>query len=68
MYNKASQETDSEKRAAYSVELQQMLVDNGILCVASHNTMNIVTKTGVTGIAPHPSDYYEITADLDMAQ
>lgn len=45
-----------------------MLVDNGILCVASHNTMNIVTKTGVTGIAPHPSDYYEITADLDMAQ
>ena len=62
LYNKASQETDSEKRAAYSVELQQMLVDNGILCVASHNTMNIVTKTGVTGIAPHPSDYYEITA------
>ena len=45
-----------------------MLVDNGILCVASHNTMNIVTKTGVTSIAPHPSDYYEITADLDMAQ
>ncbi len=25
-------------------------------------------QTGVTGIAPHPSDYYEITADLDMAQ
>ena len=68
LYNKASQETDSKKRAEYSVELQQMLVDNGILCVASHNTMNIVTKTGVTGIAPHPSDYYEITADLDMAQ
>ena len=30
--------------------------------------MNIVTKAGVTGLAPHPSDYYEITADLDMAQ
>ncbi|MFQ7025537.1 MAG: hypothetical protein ACLRRA_00305 [Acutalibacteraceae bacterium] len=45
-----------------------MLVDNGILCVASHNTMNIVTKAGVTGLAPHPSDYYEITADLDMPQ
>ncbi len=44
LYNKASQETDSEKRAEYSIELQQMLVDNGILCVASHNTMNIVTK------------------------
>ncbi|MFQ9440360.1 MAG: hypothetical protein ACLR13_04380 [Acutalibacteraceae bacterium] len=44
-----------------------MLVDNGILW-ASHNTMNIVTKAGVTGLAPHPSDYYEITADLDMPQ
>lgn len=68
IYNNAVLETDPEKRAEYSVQIQQMLVDEGILCVASHNTMNIVAKKGVTGIAPHPSDYYEITADLDMAQ
>ncbi len=67
LYNTAAQETDSAKRAQYSVQLQQMLIDNSVLCVVSHNTMNIVTKSGVTGLAPHPSDYYEITADLDMA-
>ncbi len=66
LYNKASVENDADKRAEYSVELQQMLVDNAILCVASHNTMNIVTKNTVTGLEPHPSDYYEITADTDI--
>ena len=57
LYNQASQETDSEKRAEYSVQLQQMLVDNSILCVASHNTMKNDTKPAVTGLAPHPSHY-----------
>lgn len=67
IYDKAVLETDAEKRAEYSVQMQQLLVDEGILCVASHNTMNIVTKRNVTGLTPHPSDYYEITADTDMA-
>lgn len=68
IYNKASLEADSSKRAEYSVELQQMLIDNSILCVMSHNIMNIVTKDEITGLVPHPSDYYEITADLNMVQ
>ena len=68
IYNKASLEADCSKRAEYSVELQQMLIDNSILCVMSHNIMNIVTKDEITGLVPHPSDYYEITADLNMVQ
>lgn len=67
LYNTAVQENDPQKRAEYSVQLQQMLIDNGILFVASHNQMNLVMKQGVIGMKAHPSDYYEITADLDIA-
>lgn len=67
LYETAIQENDAEKRAEYSVQLQQMLVDNNILFVASHNTMNLVTKAGVSGMAAHPTDFYEITVDVDRA-
>ena len=68
LYQTAVQENAPSKRADYSVQLQQMLVDNNILVVASHNQMNLVMKPGVTGLAAHPSDYYEITAELDITQ
>lgn len=70
LYEKLVPETDPEKRAQYGVEMQQLMIDDSVLCVVSHNVMNIVSRTanGVEGLAPHPSDYYEITVDTDIAK
>ena len=48
------------------MELQQKILDDDAYFFVSHLNMGIVTKSTVTGIAAHPSDYYEITADLDV--
>lgn len=58
---------DSDERAALATQMQQMILDDYSYFFASHLTMGIVSKAGVSGIEPHPCDYYEITADLDVA-
>lgn len=70
LYEKLVPETDPEKRAEYGVQMQQLMLDDSVLCVVSHNVMNIVSRTenGVTGLIPHPSDYYEITVDTDIVK
>ena len=57
---------DTEEREKLAVELQQKILDDDAYFFVSHLNMGIVTKSTVTGIAAHPSDYYEITADLDV--
>ena len=46
--------------------LQQKILDDDAYFFVSHLNMGIVTKANVTGMAAHPCDYYEITADLDV--
>ena len=41
-------------------------MDDDAFFFVSHLNMGIVTKSNVTGMAAHPCDYYEITADLDV--
>lgn len=57
---------DTEERALLAVRLQQQLLDDDAYFFVSHLNMGIVTKSNVTGIAAHPCDYYEITAELDV--
>lgn len=58
-------EFDTAKRSELAVQMQQeMLDDNGFVFV-SHLKMSFVMKANVVGFEAHPSDYYEITADLD---
>ena len=57
---------DQEERSSLAVEAQQMILDDSSYFFVSHLNMGIVTKSNVTGIAAHPCDYYEITADLDV--
>ncbi len=57
---------DKEKRGELAVELQQMILDDCSFFFVAHLNMGIVTKANVTGMAAHPCDYYEITADLDI--
>ncbi len=57
---------DSEERSELAVQAQQMILDDAAFFFVSHLNMGIVTKANVSGMAAHPCDYYEITADLKM--
>ena len=57
---------DTDERGKLAVELQQKILDDDAYFFVSHLNMGIVTKANVTGMAAHPCDYYEITADLDV--
>lgn len=58
---------DPEERSDLVVEMSQQILDDCGFFFASHLKMNFVMKSGVTGFTAHPSDYYEITAQLDIA-
>lgn len=59
---------DADERARLAVQMQQIVLDDACFFFASHLTMGIVAKSEVSGLEPHPCDYYEITADLDVAE
>ena len=63
---KLHQTFDIQERDSLAVELQQKLLDDNAMFFVSHLNMGIVTKSNVTGMAAHPCDYYEITAELDV--
>ena len=44
---------------------EQILLDDYSFIFASHLKMSFVMKNNVVGFTAHPSDYYEITADLN---
>lgn len=56
---------DADERAKLAVEMTQTILDDHGFIFASHLKMSIVSKAGVTGLTAHPSDYYEVTVDLD---
>lgn len=56
---------DIQKRNALAVKMTQTILDDHAFVFASHLKMSIVSGKGVSGLVAHPSDYYEITADLD---
>ena len=57
---------DTDERGKLAIELQQKILDDDAYFFVCHLNMGIVTKSNVTGMAAHPCDYYEITADLDV--
>ncbi|MBP2631673.1 MAG: oppA3 [Firmicutes bacterium] len=57
---------DKNKKSSLAVKMQQELLDDCAFIYASHLKMSFVMKSKVTGFEVHPSDYYEITADLDI--
>ncbi len=59
------EEFDIEKRSDYAVKMQQIILDECGFVFVSHLKMSFVMKANITGFEAHPSDYYEITADLD---
>ncbi len=55
----------AEKRSDIVIKMSQKVLDDCALIYASHLKMSFVMKPNVEGFTAHPSDYYEITADLD---
>lgn len=66
LVNILHQTFEKEEREQLAVTLQQTLLDEDAFFFVSHLNMGIVTKSNVTGIAAHPCDYYEITAELNV--
>lgn len=64
LYGQLHQEFDTVKRGELAIQMQQAMLDESAVFFVSHLNMGIVTKSNVTGMAAHPCDYYEITADL----
>lgn len=56
---------DTAERAQLASKMTQVILDDNSFIFASHLKMSIVSGKGVTGLAAHPCDYYEITVDLD---
>lgn len=61
-------EFDTAKREDLAVKMTQTILDDCSFIFASHLKMSFVTKANVTGLVAHPSDYYEITANLDVTE
>jgi len=59
-------EFDKAKRAQIAIKMEQTILDDAAFIFASHLKMSFVMKSKITGFKAHPSDYYEITANLDI--
>lgn len=57
---------DVKKREQFAVEMQQTILDDNAYVFCSHLRMSMIAKANVTGLIAHPSDFYEITVDLDI--
>ena len=53
------------QRADLAKKISQQILDDCAVFYAAHLRMTLVMKKGVSGFAAHPSDYYEITPELD---
>lgn len=51
--------------ATLATQMTQTILDDHAFAFASHLKMSMVSGKGVSGLVAHPSDYYEITVDLD---
>ena len=56
-------EFDSEKRANYAIEIQQIALEDSSYSYMFHLNMFMVMKNNVTGLSQSPVDYYQITAE-----
>lgn len=62
--NELHNEFDPAKRAELATKMQQIIIDDCGFVFVSHLKMSFVMKNNVTGFEAHPSDYYEVTANL----
>lgn len=59
---------DTDQRAKLAVRMQQVILEDDAFVFCSYLQMSMISKSSVTGLAAHPCDFYEITAELAPAQ
>ncbi len=58
-------EFDKNERSQLAIQMQDIILNDCSFIFASHLKMSFVMKNNVIGFEAHPSDYYEITANLN---
>ena len=56
------------KRSGLAVKMQQILLDDNAFVFCSFLKMSMISKAGVTGYVYHPTDFYQVTAELDIEE
>lgn len=59
-------EFDPVKRGELAVQMQQVILDDNAWVFCSFLKMSMISKASVTGYTYHPTDFYQVTADLDI--
>ena len=59
---------DTDQRAKLAVRMQQVILEDDAFVFCSYLQMSMISKSSVTGLAAHPCDFYEITAELAPAR
>lgn len=66
LINNLKVEFNLKKRAELSKEIQQIVLDEDGYNFIAHMKMSFVMKNNVAGMNPHPTDYYQFTANTDI--
>ena len=61
-------EFDTDKRGEITRKIVQHVLDDEAMCFMDRLKMSIVTTDKVTGVTPHPSDYYQITYETTKTE
>lgn len=59
-------EFDPVKRGELAVQMQQVILDDNAWVFCSFLKMSMISKASVTGYTYHPTDFYQVTVDLDI--
>ncbi len=57
---------EQKERENIAIEMQQQILDDNAFVFCSFLKMSMISKSNVKGLKSWPSDYYELTADLDI--
>ena len=57
---------DPAERSQIALDMQKELLDDNSYVFCSFLRMSMIMKSNVTGLEAHASDFYELTADLDI--
>ena len=62
--DKLAVEFDPAKRRQYMIEMQQILLDDGVALFFGYPKTNMVSKAGLANANIYPADYYWLTKDI----
>jgi peptide/nickel transport system substrate-binding protein len=59
-------EFDPAKRSDLAIQMQQVILDDNAWVFCSFLKMSMISRSEVTGYEYHPTDFYQVTVDLDI--